>query len=424
MQNTIIELDILQSAGLGAVALVLGLWLTRRIGVLRRFCIPSPVSGGLVVALLGLLLYSLAGIQLRMDNTLKDVFMIAFFCSVGFQCNLRTVREGGKTLLVLLGLLVVIIIMQNTLSLIICSMLGTDTLVGMAAGSISMTGGHGTAGGFAPLLEQMGLSEASTISMAAATFGLLAGSLTGGPLAARLIRRHLGREKADTKEHLNRSVTVMAGIESHEASPAGHQEHLSTREEEFRQYARSTYWIISVMAAGTLLSHALQLTGVMFPTYFGALILAAVTRNLLDWANRRGHLKRIALDMDRISSVGNISMSLFLGMVMVSLRLWELKLLALPLVTILAAQVIFLCAFSYWIAFRVLGRDYDSAVLVAGICGFGLGATPNAIANMSATCYKYHYTIKPFLLIPIVGAMFTDILNSGIISLFLRLLGA
>ena len=178
------------------------------------------------------------------------------------------------------------------------------------------------------------------------------------------------------------------------------------------------------MAGGTLLSWALEKTGITFPTYFGALILAALMRNVMGAMHIKddsGNLMKAdkMLDMERIISVGNICLSLFLGMAMISLKLWELQSLALPLIVMLLSQVAMLALFAYFIAFRWLGKDYDAAVLVAGICGFGLGATPNAMANMSAVCYKYHYSVKPFLIVPIVGAMFADLINTGIITLFL-----
>ena len=180
------------------------------------------------------------------------------------------------------------------------------------------------------------------------------------------------------------------------------------------------------MGGGTLLSWLLAMTGITFPSYFGALILAAIIRNTIGFVRYKedGEWVRAdkLLDIERITSVGNISLSMFLGIAMISLKLWELSSLAIPLVVILAAQVVMMIMFVYFVAFPLLGRDYDAAVLCAGICGFGLGATPNAMANMSAVCYKYRYTVKPFLIIPIIGAIFTDIINTAIITLFLNLL--
>lgn len=407
----------LQTAGLGALALVLGMCLTRRVKWLQRFCIPSPVSGGIVFSVVSLMLYKLWNVELVFDGTLKDVFMLVFFTSVGFQSNLKVLRRGGSTLLLMLGVLAFIIVVQNVLPLGIAWIMGVNPLVGMAAGSISMAGGHGTAGGFSAVLEGMGLSGAGTIAMAAATFGLIMGSVTGGPLAERLIRTKLTAEHLEPKDY--EVDPAMAGLESDEASPAGRAKHISSNEQEFQQYAKATYALLIVVAAGSLMSWLLQQTGVTFPTYFGALIVAAIVRNVAEACKLTPKM-----ELDKIVSVGNICLSVFLGMAMVSLKLWELESLALPLVVMLVAQVVAMALIAYFVAFNMLGRDYDAAVLVAGICGFGLGATPNAMANMSAVCYKYHYSVKPFLIVPIIGAMFVDLINTGFITMFLNWIGA
>lgn len=415
--KSVLELDMLQTAGLGALALVLGMCLTRRVKWLQRFCIPSPVSGGIVFSVVSLMLYKLWNVELVFDGTLKDVFMLVFFTSVGFQSNLKVLRRGGSTLLLMLGVLAFIIVVQNVLPLGIAWIMGVNPLVGMAAGSISMAGGHGTAGGFSAVLEGMGLSGAGTIAMAAATFGLIMGSVTGGPLAERLIRTKLTAEHLEPKDY--EVDPAMAGLESDEASPAGRAKHISSNEQEFQQYAKATYALLIVVAAGSLMSWLLQQTGVTFPTYFGALIVAAIVRNVAEACKLTPKM-----ELDKIVSVGNICLSVFLGMAMVSLKLWELESLALPLVVMLVAQVVAMVLIAYFVAFNILGRDYDAAVLVAGICGFGLGATPNAMANMSAVCYKYHYTVKPFLIVPIIGAMFVDLINTGFITMFLNWIGA
>ena len=421
---TSIELNMIQTAGIGALALLVGMVLTRKVAFLQKFCIPSPVSGGIIFSLLTLALYGWCDNEVSFDGTLRDVFMLAFFTSVGFQSDLKVIKQGGKPLVIMLALLVVIIALQNLMPMGITRLMGVDPLIGMAAGSISMTGGHGTAGGFASVLEGMGLHGAGTIGMAAATFGLIAGSMIGGPLAERIIRTKLTHEQMQAPDE--EIDPAMAGIESDEASPTGRTKRISTNEQEFQQYAKASYCILLVMGAGTLLSWLFAKTGITFPTYFGALILAAIARNTLGIISYKVNGKRVnaskLIDMDRIISVGNICLSLFLGIAMISLKLWELQSLALPLIVILVSQVLMMALFAYFAAFPLLGRDYDAAVLCAGMCGFGLGATPNAMANMSAVCYKYRYTVKPFLIVPIIGAMFADLINTGMITLFLNLL--
>ena len=424
MHRYILELDMIQTAGIGALALIVGMVLTRKVAFLQKFCVPSPVSGGIIFSLLTLVLYGWCNVEVSFDGTMKDVFMLAFFTSVGFQSDLKVLKQGGRLLIIMLILLVAIIALQNLMPAGITRLMGVDPLIGMAAGSISMTGGHGTAGGFASVLEGMGLHGAGTIGMAAATFGLIAGSMVGGPLAERIIRTKLTHEQMQPQDE--EIDPAMAGIESDEASPAGRTKRVSTNEQEFQQYAKAFYCIILVMGGGTILSWLLAKTGITFPTYFGALILAAIARNTLGFVSFKRNGKRMKadklLDMERIISVGNICLSLFLGMAMISLKLWELQNLALPLIVILVSQVLMMALFAYFVAFPLLGRDYDAAVLCAGMCGFGLGATPNAMANMSAVCYKYHYAVKPFLIVPVIGAMFADLINTGMITLFLNIL--
>ncbi len=421
---THIELDMIQTAGVGALALMAGMMMTRRIGFLQRFCVPSPVSGGIVFSFITLVLYGCLDVEVSFDSTLGDVFMLAFFTSVGFQSDLKVIRQGGKLLAIMLALLVGIIAMQNLMPQAVTRLMGVSPLIGMATGSMPMTGGHGTVGGFASVLEGMGLHGADTIGMAAATFGLIAGSMIGGPLAERIIRTKLSHEQMQPHEEV--ADPAMAGIESDEASPEGRAKRVSTNEQEFQQYAKATYSILLVMGAGTLVSWLLARTGITFPTYFGALILAAIVRNTIGLFRYKVDGRWVKgdklLDMDRIVSVGNICLSMFLGVAMISLKLWELHTLAIPLVVILVLQVLMMALFAYWVAFPLLGRDYDAAVLCAGLCGFGLGATPNAMANMSAVCYKYRYSVKPFLIVPIIGAMFADLINTAIITLFLNVI--
>ena len=393
-----LSLDMYQSAGVGVIALLLGLLFTRKIPFLKRYCIPAPVSGGLLISLLTLCLYAFADVECLFDGTLRDLCMIAFFTSVGFQCDLRVLKKGGRPLLLMILLVAGLIVVQNLLSVGIARGLGLDPLFGMAAGSIPMCGGHGTAGGFSPLLEEMVLPGASSITLAAATFGLVAGSLLGGPLAERLIRRR----------HLAEPSAAPGGKpdgETASAPPAAPTEDI-----------QAVCLLILAMGLGACLNRLLALTGITFPTYFGSLLVAAVLRNLLSFSARWRQSRQV----ERIASVGEVSLLLFLGMAMSFLRLWELASLALPLCLILVCQVAFMAVYAAFVAFPLLGRDYDGAVLVSGLCGFGLGATPNAMANMSAVCFKYRYAVNPFIVVPIVGAMFVDIINTGVVTLFLN----
>lgn len=412
---TQVDLDMFLTAGLGVLALMLGMALTRRVSFLKRLCIPSPVSGGIIFSLVTFAFHSFAGIEFSFDGTVKDICMMLFFASVGFQSDLSAVRKGGRPLVVIVALLAVLIVLQNLMPVGIAKLMGVDPLVGFAVGSIPMCGGHGTAGGFSSVLEDMGLAAASSITMAAATFGLIAGSLLGGPVAERLISRHsLCEESHDPVD------AGIASFEATNASPEARTERPTKKETEFQEYTKAVYQLVLVLGVGALLGRLLSLTGIKFPTYFGSLLAAAVYRNVSEFrAARKGRSSGIMLD--KIVSLGNICLSLFLGIAMISLRLWDLSGLALPLLLMLSAQVLLMYVFARYVAFPLLGRSYDSAVLVSGVCGFGLGATPNAMANMSAVCYKYRYTVNPFIIVPIVGAMFVDIMNTTLITLMLSL---
>ena len=404
-----VVLDMYMTAGVGVAALLLGMFFTRNIRFLKRLCIPAPVSGGLVVSLLTLALHAALKVDFDFDGTIKDLCMMLFFTSVGFQSDLRMLKRGGRPLVMMVVLVAVLIIVQNLLSVGIARGMGLDPLIGMAAGSIPMCGGHGTAGGFSPVLEQLGLRGAASVTMAAATFGLVAGSLIGGPIGELLVRRHALAEPSGSKD-------VLLDIEASEAAPERREGRVVSDERSFRDYTKAVYQLVLAMALGMGLSKLLALTGITFPTYFGSLIVAAVIRNCFG----PKHEDRLALN--KIVSVGNICLSLFLGIAMATLKLWELAGLVLPLVVILLAQAAFMALYATLVAFRALGRDYDAAVLCSGLCGFGLGATPNAMANMSAVCFKYHYAVNPFIIVPIIGAMFVDIINTGVITIFLNLI--
>ena len=409
--HNLINLDMYQTAGIGVVALLLGLLFTRSIPFLKRYCIPAPVSGGLLVSLLILACHAWLKLDFAFDGTVKDLCMMLFFTSVGYQSNLLSLKQGGRPLLVMVALVALLVVVQNLLSLGIAHGMGLDPLVGMAAGSIPMTGGHGTSGGFSPVLEELGLTGAASITMACATFGLVAGSLIGGPIAERLIRRFGLAPESHSKD-------VLSGMEGMEASPTYKEERPRAEEAIFRDYSKAVFILVLTMALGVTLSKLLVRTGITFPTYFGSLIVACIIRN----ACELGTKGRDVLGMKRIISLGNICLSLFLGIAMATLKLWELANLVLPLCVILVAQVVFIGLFARVVAFPLLGRDYDAAVLVSGLCGFGLGATPNAMANMSAVCFKYRYATVPFIIVPIIGAMFADLINTGIITVFLNLI--
>lgn len=393
-----IQLDMYQTLAAAVLVLLLGNYLKKKIYFLQKFCIPAPVIGGLIFAIMTCICYVTGIAEFSFDDTLREVCMVFFFTSVGFQANLKVLKSGGKSLIVFLGLVIVLIILQNLTAVGLAKLLNLNPLIGMCTGSIPMVGGHGTAGSFGPVLEDLNIKGATTICTAAATFGLIFGSLIGGPLGKRLIEKH---SLLNTTANEDDSLLV--------EDEKKHERHTN-------MYADAVFQLILAIGVGTIFTILLTKTGLTFPIYIGAMLAAALMRNICEYTGIA------TIHMGEINDLGGISLSLFLGMAMITLRLWELASLALPLVILLAAQVLLIIIFTYVIEFNIMGRDYDAAILVSGTCGFGTGATPNAMANMQAVCDQYVPSIKAYLLIPLVGSLFADFLNSLVITFFINLL--
>lgn len=393
-----IQLDMYQTLAVAVLVLLLGNYLKRKIYFLQKFCIPAPVIGGLIFAIMTCICYVTGIAEFSFDDTLREVCMVFFFTSVGFQANLKVLKSGGKSLIVFLGLVIALIILQNLTAVGLAKLLNLNPLIGMCTGSIPMVGGHGTAGAFGPVLEDLNIKGATTICTAAATFGLIFGSLIGGPLGKRLIEKH---SLLNTAANEDDSLLV--------EDEKKHERHTN-------MYADAVFQLILAIGVGTIFTMLLTKTGLTFPIYIGSMLAAALMRNICEYTGIA------TIHMGEINDLGGISLSLFLGMAMITLRLWELASLALPLFILLAAQVLLIIIFTYVIEFNIMGRDYDAAILVSGTCGFGTGATPNAMANMQAVCDQYVPSIKAYLLIPLVGSLFADFLNSLVITFFINLL--
>ena len=391
-----IQLDMYQTLAAAVLVLMLGAYLKSKIHFLEQFCIPAPVVGGLLFAIFTCICYVTGVAEFSFDDTLREVCMVFFFTSVGFQANLKVLKSGGKSLVVFLGLVILLIVSQNLVAVGMSKLLGLSPLIGMCTGSIPMVGGHGTAGAFGPVLEDFNISGATTICTAAATFGLICGSLIGGPLGKRLIEKKKLLETAIPEDD---SLLV----EEEEK----HERHTN-------MYAAAVFQLILAIGLGTIFSYFLTKTGMTFPIYIGAMIAAALFRNIGEYSGK------FTIHMGEINDLGGISLSLFLGIAMITLKLWQLADLALPLFILLAVQALLIAVFTYFLEFNIMGRDYDAAVLVAGTCGFGMGATPNAMANMQAICEKYTTSVKAYLLIPLVGSLFADFINSLVITFFIN----
>ena len=393
-----IQLDMYQTLAAAVLVLLLGSYLRKKINILEKFCIPAPVIGGLLFAIFTCVCYTTGIIEFSFDDTLREVCMVFFFTSVGFQANLKVLKSGGKSLLVFLALVITLIFSQNLLAVGLSKVLGLNPLIGMCTGSIPMVGGHGTAGAFGPVLEDFNIKGATTICTAAATFGLITGSLVGGPIGKHLI------EKRNLMYNVPAEDDSLL-VEDEEK----HQRHTN-------MYATAVFQLILAIGLGTIFSYFLTKTGLTFPIYIGAMLAAALMRNITEYSSKG------TIHMGEINDLGGISLSLFLGMAMITLKLWELATLALPLIILLAAQTALICIFTYFVIFNVMGRDYDAAVLSAGTCGFGMGATPNAMANMQAICDRYVPSVKAYLIIPLIGSLFADFINSLVITFFINIL--
>ena len=336
-----IELNMYQTLAMAVIVLVFGTFLKYRIKFLEKFCIPSPVIGGIIFAILTCVCYSTGIATFVFDDTLREVCMVFFFTSVGFQANLKVIKSGGKSLIIFLVLLIFLIVFQNLLALGISGVLHINPLIGLCTGSIPMVGGHGTAGAFGPVLESLNVSGATTICTASATFGLIVGSLIGGPLGRRLIEK--------------KNLLATAVSEDDSLLVEDEKRH----ERHTNMYASAVFQLIIAIGIGTVFSSLLTKTGLTFPIYIGAMLAAALIRNISEYTGK------VTIHMGEINDLGGIALSLFLGMAMITLKLWELASLALPMLILLGAQVLFMVIFTYFIEFNVMGRDYDAAVLVA-----------------------------------------------------------
>ncbi len=395
-----IQLDFYGTLLAASLVLLMGRSLVNRISFLRTYNIPKPVAGGLLVALLQLVIYLTTGQSIQFDPSLQTPLMLAFFATIGLNADFASLRQGGRAVALFLLVVTGLLLMQNTLGITLASLLGLDPRMGLLAGSITLSGGHGTGAAWsATFAEKYGLHSAAELAIACATFGLILGGLIGGPVARKLVKR----------------VTVPGEEQNGQGSPLGFE--LPERERPITAFSLiETLALISVsLMAGTQLAALLKGSVFELPTFVCVLFVGVLLRNLL------GFLRWHEVGEREVSLLGNVSLSLFLAIALMSLKLWQLASLALPMVVLLAAQTLAMALYAYFVTFRVMGRNYDAAVLAAGHCGFGLGATPTAIANMQAITQRFGPSHLSFLVVPMVGAFFIDILNAVIIKLFLAL---
>lgn len=389
-----ITLDMIQTFGIAIIALKLGTMIKSKSDFLRKFYIPSPVIGGLFISLIVLFLKQGSGIEISFDKLLQDFFMNVFFTSIGLACSFKSLKKAGFLGLKLALAIIILLPLQNIIAIGFCKIFNINPLYGVAMGSTSMTGGIGSAVSFGKIMEEAGAANATEIGVASATFGLLVGSLVGGPVARRLINKYnlkstkeeLSLDIQNVKENINQA-TLLRGI------------------------------IIIGLAGllGTFINKLLALTNLSFPYYVGCQFGGLIVRNIMD-------ISKKDIDMANINTISNISLSLFLSLALISLNIAAIINLALPMLVVMVIQAIFIAIYTTLVTFNLSGRDYDGAVIVAGHCGVGLGQTPNAIANMEAIIEKKGPADIAMFVFPIVLAIAVNLCNPLVITFFINLL--
>lgn len=391
----IVSFNMAETLAISIFVLIIGKFIRKKIRILEKFFIPAPVIGGTLFSLVLLLGHITNIFSFEFDGVLKDFLMLTFFTTIGFTASGKLLKKGGIGVIIFLFTATLLAVVQNIVGVFLAKIFGLNPLLGLVVGSIPLTGGHGTSGAFGIVLEEMGVTGAFSVAIAAATYGLIAGCLLGGPIAKKLKERYnlkpnleeLKEEntKEETKELLGEEGAFLAIMLTAMAMGLG-------------------YWVAPF----------LKNYGVVIPVYIGPMIVAAIIRNISDTMNK-------PLPMKALSSTGNISLALFLAMALMALKLWELAALAIPIATILIVQTIVTGIYAYFITFRLNGKDYDSAVITTGHCGFALGATPNAMANMDVFMKENGFAPRAYFVLPIVGALFIDFTNATVITIFINL---
>lgn len=389
----IIKFDILQTVGLAAIIYLLGTYIKSKVKFFQTYFIPASVIGGLLFSILIFMGVRTGVFKIELTNTLQNFFMNIFFTCTGFTCSIAILKKSGKLGLILAIGSVAFLFVQNIVGIGLASIFKINKLLGIAMGSISMSGGVGSGAAFGPTLENLGADGGTTIGVAAATFGLLLGSLVGGPVAKRLIIRFdLKSEGNINEEKQNKETEKLNG----------------------KNLLNSTLMILLAALLGTYISKLLNLTGLTFPYYVGCLFGGAIIRNL-------GDINIIKLRTNEIDTIGEISLNLFLSMALMSLNIEKLLDLAIPMIVILISQAIIMAIWAYYITFYSMGKTYDAAVMAAGHCGVGLGQTPNAMANMAAIIEKNGPAPTAWFVLPVITVIFINLCNPIIITLFINL---
>jgi ESS family glutamate:Na+ symporter len=397
------QIDLLTTFNLGILVLYLGKVLSQKISLLRQFNIPEPVSSGLLVCVFTFLLYLVTGIELSFDLAARDVLLVYFFAGIGLNSDLRSLISGGIPLIILIGATIVYMFLQNIAGVSVATAFGLDPVVGVLGGTTSLIGGHGTAIAWTPeFRDAYGIANASEIGIACATFGLVLASLMGGPIANILIKRH----KLEPKTTEQPDVGMVHG-----------EEHTKI---DMHAILRSWFFLNICLTLGAIIQEGLESAGLELPMFvcclFGGIIITNTIPRIFPKMSWPAGSPSLAL-------ISDVALGMFLAMSLMSLQLWTLIDLAAPILGILTVQ--FVCAFCFalFVIFRLMGRDYEAAVICSGFGGISLGSTPTAMANMTAVSQRYGIAHKAFIIVPLVCGFFVDIANALIIRTFLGWFG-
>ncbi|MGM0794647.1 MAG: sodium/glutamate symporter [Bacillota bacterium] len=399
-----LELDAITTLAIASLLYLLGIFIVNHVSILRKLCIPAPVIGGLIFSILVAILQSTNIITIKLDSEfIQNFFMLAFFTTIGLGASLKLLRLGGKVLILYFIFCGFLAVFQNLISVSLAKVLNIPPLLGLTAGSMSMEGGHGNAAAYGQTIRDMGFDSALTAALAAATLGLVAGGLVGGPVVKFLITKYNLKS-----EHAEKTTTDYGNVKSNE--------YLHNRMNPTTIFFLQFTIVTICMAIGSYLGNTFsELTGINIPIYVGAMFVAVIIRNISEYNNLN------LIDMKFVDKISDISLSLFLSIALMSIQLTEIYQLALPLIIIVLIQVVFIVLFSIFIVFRGLGKDYDAAVMIGGFIGHGLGATPNAMANLDVITKKFGASPKSYLVVPIVGAFLIDLLGVPIVTTFINL---
>lgn len=392
----ILELNQVTTIFLALAVFIVGSYLNKKIKILDKYCIPAPVVGGLLLALILTALRGFGLVEVVLDTSLQGLFMLTFFTTVGLGASFGLIKLGGKLLIIYWLACGILALVQSAIGISLASLMNLNPLIGVMVGAVSMEGGHGAATAFGTTIEGMGVEGALSVGLAAATVGLVAGGLIGGPIVKYLINKYdLKSTEDETPEIAENQKTSVSSVLAPITS---------------RTFMIQLFIIGFCMAAGSYAGELFtSVTDFALPNYVSAMFVAVIVRNVLDQFNEN------LIEMRTIGIIGDITLSIFLSMALMSIQLWEVANLALPLFIIIFAQVVFISLFGVFVLFRLLGKNYDAAVMVGGFTGHGLGATPNAMANMDAIVSRFGHSQKAYLVVPIVGAFLIDVFAMPII---------